>query len=172
MSEQTGREYIFNILEAIEIGKGQYKLYFAHGNSGDLFATLRFHEPDETKFKANISRLFDKSVELGMLNNAKITIPDPAESENLDGVTFERVMNFGNTVSPEQARQALAVAFPSGEADLHQLEVLVLSQCIDQHQMPVVGVTFDGNNEIVTATPSEVAIEVQGLTEQYYRGDI
>lgn len=150
MSEQIGRENKFNILEAVDIGKSQYRLNFADGNSGDLFATLRFHEPNEAKFRANVSRFFDKSVELGMLNNAKITIPDPAESENLDGVTFERVMKFGENVNPEQVRQALIAAFPGEETDLHQLELFILSKCIDQHYMPVVGVTFDGNNEIMT----------------------
>ncbi len=158
------------ILDVTENGDGSYCLGFRDVKARDVFATLRFHEPDEECFQRHVSRIFDVAVERGMFQNTRFVIADPTDSQELQGVTFERTMVFSEEVTPEQARQAFLAAYGQAEEHANAMVIHVLSAFIDAGLMPARGITFDSRNEIVAAQPDTLAAELNALTERHYGG--
>lgn len=159
------------ILDVTPTDSGEYRLNINKSRAQDIFATLRFHIPDEAQFNEKLSILFDNAVNRGMLKDATIIIDDIGNEAGIENIQFHRMLAFDTNTTPEQAREALQLAYCHiDDITIQEIEEKVLTGFIDSNRMPANGITFQSSNEIVTATIDEISYELDQLTYRYYNG--
>lgn len=171
MSSQNQYEQEPKILDVTQTDKNEYRLDLSNTRPQDVFATLRFHIPDETLYYQKISILFENAVQRGMLKNATILVDDEGNNQNIDNIKFHRVVVFSDETTADQARDAFMYAYRhKTDIKIHDIEELVLTKFISSNLLPAGGIVFESTNEIVTATMVDISNEMSELTSRYYNG--
>lgn len=171
MSSQDQYEQEPKILDVTQTDKNEFRLDLTNARPQDVFATLRYHIPDEALYNQKISILFENAVQRGMLKNATILVEDEGNNQNIDNIKFHRVVVFNEETTADQARDAFMYAYKhKTNIKIHDIEELVLTNFITSNLLPAGGIIFESTNEIVTATIDDISNEMSELTSRYYNG--
>ncbi len=151
--------------------QGRPIVYFSGVTGGDFFATLRFFSPNEQRYNAQISYLFDEAVRCGMLSGTTVNFGNPQVSE-MDGVQSSQLgICFAKDPTPNQVRNSFLKALNLGPDSVPELEVRILRHYIDAGAMPISGVVISAENEIRNATEGQIKAELDNLTRRFFEGE-
>ncbi len=161
------------ILDTIEQDDGSRILDITNKRACDIFETIHFHQPDEAQYSRTIERFMDRFIELELLTNMSIKIPNDFASEDFEINSDEENLrvDFKKGITPKAVNDILLVASNYDQATANARKIKVLEEILNSGLIPPQRIVFDTNNEITGASRAEEEIEIEILTARYKRGD-
>ena len=150
------------ILDTIEQDDGSRILDITNKRACDIFETIHFHQPDEAQYSRTIERFMDRFIELELLTNMSIKIPNDFASEDFEINSDEENLrvDFKKGITPKAVNDILLVASNYDQATANARKIKVLEEILNSGLIPPQRIVFDTNNEITGASRAEEEIEI------------